>query len=265
MKIRIISDIHIDINKKMNYQFDFGDDFVVCCGDISGDRFTTEKWVKENIKNGVFVEGNHLGYEHVTRDINDTRCESIKYLKRKFNGKVRFLENNIYIVEDVVFVGCTLFTDFNLNNDIEYCKLLAQRCMNDYKYVFVKYKDYIKRITPENTIKYHNASVKFINETCKKYKDNKIVVVTHHAPSIHSINENFKNDMLNAAYASNLEWIMKENDNLVLWCHGHTHHNVDYIKHGTRVVCNTLGYFNKTVDIKNYGTIIDTDNIGYEE
>ena len=51
MKLRIIADIHIDINKAKNYQFNFGDDFIVACGDISGDRFTTENWIKKNIKN----------------------------------------------------------------------------------------------------------------------------------------------------------------------------------------------------------------------
>lgn len=42
MKLRIIADIYADINEKKNYQFDFGDDFVVACDDISGDRFTKD-------------------------------------------------------------------------------------------------------------------------------------------------------------------------------------------------------------------------------
>ena len=90
MKIRIISDIHTDINKDKNYQFDFGNDFVVCCGDISGDRITTTNWVKSNIKQGVFVEGNHLGYNRVTYDSDDSKQASVKYLKSKFKiGNVK--------------------------------------------------------------------------------------------------------------------------------------------------------------------------------
>ena len=51
MKLRIISDIHCDINSGQNTSFDFApDDFVICCGDISGDRITTEKWINNNLK-----------------------------------------------------------------------------------------------------------------------------------------------------------------------------------------------------------------------
>ena len=56
MKIRIISDIHTDINQDKNYQFDFGDDFIVNCGDTAGDGVTTAEWVNSYIKRGVFVE-----------------------------------------------------------------------------------------------------------------------------------------------------------------------------------------------------------------
>jgi len=54
---------------------------------------------------------------------------------------------------------------------------------------------------------------------------------------------------------------MKDNDNLVLWCHGHMHSDVDFTKYGTRVVCYPFGYYNETKrDLKNYGLIIDTDD-----
>ena len=66
--------------------------------------------------------------------------------------------------------------------------------------------------------------------------------------------------MLSPAFASNLDWIMQENDNLVLWCHGHVHSDVDFTKYGTRVVCCPWGYFNENnKDISSYGLIIDTD------
>lgn len=263
MLIRIIADIHTDINRRKNYQFNFGDDFVVACGDISGDRFTTEKWIKANIKNGVFVEGNHLGYNHITFDSGDTKENSIKYLKSKFkSGNVCFLENSLHIVEDIVFAGCTLYSDFALYENPVYCSRLALNSMNDFRYVQVKNKDVIRTLSPADTIKWHKKSVNFINKTCKSYPDKKIVAVTHYAPSIDCVSEKYKNDMLSAAFASNLEWIMKENDNLVLWCHGHMHSDVDFTKFGTRVLCCPWGYFNENNrDISNYGLVVDTDKL----
>ena len=44
MKLRIISDIHTDINQDRNYQFDFGDDLIVNCSNNVGDRCTTTAW-----------------------------------------------------------------------------------------------------------------------------------------------------------------------------------------------------------------------------
>ncbi|KKP40226.1 MAG: metallophosphoesterase [Candidatus Peregrinibacteria bacterium GW2011_GWC2_33_13] len=263
MKLRIISDIHTDINKEKNYQFEFGDDFIVVCGDISGDRFATEDWIKANIKNGVFVEGNHLGYNQITFDSGDTKEHSIKYLKNKFKkGNVLFLENSIHIVENIVFIGCTLYTDFSLYDNPVYCSRMAWKSMNDFRYVNVKDKDRVRTLYVSDTVKWHKKSVNFINKTCKAYPDKKIVVVSHHAPSINCISEEYKADMLSAAFASNLEWIMKENDNLVLWSHGHVHSDVDFTKYRTRVVCCPWGYFNENKrDISNYGLIIDTDTL----
>lgn len=263
MKLRIISDIHVDINKDKNYQFDFDDDFVITCGDISGDRFATEDWINANIRNGVFVEGNHLGYNRVTFDENDTKEHSIKYLKKKFKtGTVRFLENDIYIIDDIVFAGCTLYSDFALYDNPVYCSRLASKSMNDFRYVKVKDKGSVRSLYTSDTVKWHKKSVKFINKTCKDYPDKKIVVVTHYAPSVDCVSEEYKGDMLNAAFASDLEWLIEENDNLVLWCHGHMHKDVDLIKYGTRVVCCPWGYFNENnKDISTYGLIVDTDTL----
>ena len=84
MELRIISDIHCDVNERCNDSFDFGNDFVICCGDISGDRFTTEKWIKKNIKRGIIVAGNHLGYNFVSGADEDSLNSSIKYLQENF-------------------------------------------------------------------------------------------------------------------------------------------------------------------------------------
>ena len=73
MKLRIISDVHCDVNKDYNINFDFGDDFVICCGDVSGDRITTKEWIDKNIKKGIIISGNHLGYNEVTFDEKDIK------------------------------------------------------------------------------------------------------------------------------------------------------------------------------------------------
>lgn len=265
MKLRIISDIHADINRNENYKFNFNDDFMIICGDISGDRFTTEKWINENIKSGIFVEGNHFGYNSITYDEQDTKQYSNKYLKNKFkDGLVRFLEDDFIIIDNIVFVGCTLYTDFNLYGNTISDSILSRKYINDYRYVKIKDKENntIRYISPSDIIKYHKKSISFINKTCKKYQNKKIVAITHYAPSINCVSEEYKNSIINSSYASNLEWIMKNNNNLVLWCHGHTHSDIDFVKYGTRVVCCPFGYYNENKrDVSNYGLVINTDTL----
>ena len=47
---------------------------------------------------------------------------------------------------------------------------------------------------------------------------------------------------MNGAYHSSLEDVMLDNENIVLWTHGHTHHCFDYKIGQCRVVCNPRGY-----------------------
>lgn len=71
------------------------------------------------------------------------------------------------------------------------------------------------------------------------------VVITHHAPSIKSIPEKFRNDILSSAYASNLEdFIIEYKPNY--WIHGHIHEPIEYKIGNTTVLCNPCGYINES-------------------
>src|SRR5574344_1235895 len=151
MKIRIVSDIHGDINEYKKFKFEY--EFIICCRDISGDRFTTEKWVNENIKQGIFVAGNHLGYNHITNDKNDSINLSVKYLQDKFSdGPVRFLENQYMIKDDIVFIGCILFTDFDLYGNKFLSKEIAKVQLNDYRQVKIYKHNILTKLISDYTL-----------------------------------------------------------------------------------------------------------------
>src|SRR5574344_220 len=260
MKIRIVSDIHCDINEYK--KFNFEDEFIICCGDISGDRFTTEKWVNENIKQGIFVAGNHLGYNHITNDKNDSINLSVKYLQDKFSdGPVRFLENQYMIKDDIVFVGCILFTDFDLFSSRALSQEIVRRNLNDYRYVKIYKHNILTKLIPDYTLNCHIKSKRYINKICKEFSDKKIIIITHHAPSILSVQYRYKTDLLSAAFASNLESLIEKNKNIILWCHGHCHNNADYKIFNTRIIANPLGYYDENPDFIKEGVLIDTDEL----
>jgi len=261
MKLRIVSDIHSDINTN-DEPYDFGNDFVICCGDISGDRISTEKWIKNNIKNGIVIGGNHLGYNEVTYDEKDSLTYSIKYLQEKFkNSPVYFLENQAIEIDNVIFIGCILFTDFKLFNYEDVCKMMAHRKMNDFRYVKISEEKNIRKITATDQQNYHYESRSFIEKVCNENPDKKIIVISHHAPSPKSIPMQYKQSPISAAYASNLEKIIAKYDNLKLWCHGHMHSSCNYKLHGTKVICNPRGYYHENPQFIPEGIIIDTNKL----
>ena len=57
------------------------------------------------------------------------------------------------------------------------------------------------------------------------------------------------------------EKIIAKYDNLILWCHGHVHSNMNYILHGTRIVANPLGYRTENPFFIEEGFLVDTDEL----
>ena len=66
----------------------------------------------------------------------------------------------------------------------------------------------------------------------------KIVILSHHAPTLQK--SSIYDDPLKKAYATNLEWLMK--NEIVLWVFGHTHYKTDFYINNTRIVSNPFGY-----------------------
>lgn len=181
-----------------------------------------------------------------------------------------YLENNYKIVDDIVFIGTVLWTDFCLMGvgKQELYRFYAARIMNDFRYSYVNFKSLrfetednfnklvdegkIQKMSPMDTEKMFHRSLKYIEKICQQFTDKKVVVVTHHAPSEESIPTVYKQDKASAAFASNLEKFILRNSNIKLWCHGHIHTACDYNIGDCRVVCNPLGYarFNENTSFK---------------
>lgn len=98
MKIRILSDLHLDINQKIPFLLEDKEIFTVLCGDISGNPEQTIEWINQNIKQGVFVEGNHIGYDsqHSIQYIeNLLSAEYFSNFFEKLNKLIKFNEGEL--------------------------------------------------------------------------------------------------------------------------------------------------------------------------
>lgn len=183
----------------------------------------------------VYVAGNHEFYHgKFVGSLKDLRNECAKF------PNVYFMENDMRTIDDVTFVGCTLWTDMNKGDPLTLHAVSDM--MNDYRIIRHDELGYTK-LRPAHTASRHRKSVEYIRSVMEGKFDEKFVVVGHMAPSKMSVHPKYQNDtLMNGAYASDLSEFILDHPQIKLWTHGHTHHKFDYMIGSTRIVCNPRGY-----------------------
>lgn len=293
--VRIISDIHADVNAEYSYAFNFGSDFVINAGDTAGDALAERDWIRNYMRRGVVIPGNHLGYNLPYPEKNgqqniptvkstihrdNTKNVQITYLMNHFskNKEMSYLSNGIIETDFAYIIGTPLYTDFKLfgeDNKVA-CMVEAKNKMNDFRYCFhySKEKSMVLPFSPDTHCKLFNVSVGYIRNRVRYIRETEgdnhknIIVVTHHAPTPYSIAPEYKNDPLSAAFASDLRWLLDENPEIKMWVHAHVHSPVDYIYKNCRIIAEPFGYywengneFKTEEDIANYGKRIPISTI----
>lgn len=240
MRVNVISDLHLEFADLVLP----GGDVLILSGDVLEaknlkpdtryTRFFQEECTK--YRKVIFVMGNH---EHYGYKFNKT----YNTLKAGIPDNVHLLEKEYVEIDNVVFVGATLWTDCNKQDPMTIVRL--QHGMNDYRVITNHYKDkdlYYK-LTPAVTIQDHLDAKRFISETANKFADKPVVVVTHHSPSKQSIKPRYQGDFhVNGGYSSDLEEFIADHPNIKVWTHGHTHDMFDYTVAQCRIICNPRGY-----------------------
>ena len=232
MKIYILSDLHIEFEGFNPPELKV--DVVVLAGDIhvkeKGLIWAQEKFPDSSV---IYVLGNHEYYKK-------SYPKHLHKLKGMAEGtNVTILENDVIEIGDTVFLGCTLWTDFRLFGDPRSPGIEASNTMNDYKKI--RFGPSFRRLKPLDSVRIHNESIHWLKQEVERHRDRKLVIVTHHAPSRRSLPEEYSDDILSAAYASDLDNFVASSG-AVLWIHGHIHTQKDYKIGETRVICNPRGY-----------------------
>lgn len=242
MKLRVMSDLHIEFGKlTVPVLPNEGGTVCILAGDIGvairPDTYVPfVKKMAKRFSDVIYVLGNHEYY----RGDYDTTFIAIKNKLGQLTNVTVVgdeIATFVYEKEKVTIISTTLWTDMDNRNPLT--MLAAVRGMNDY-HVITRMGG---KLTPEDTIAIHERVVGKLFEEIKYWKNMgwKVVVVTHHAPSCLSTAMEYKDDVLNGAFRSNLEYkILDTNPNL--WIHGHIHNSSDYMLDQTRVICNPRGY-----------------------
>jgi predicted phosphodiesterase len=264
MKIQIVSDLHLEFSD-INIKNESNADVLILSGDIfvaedlydypSPDPYTPGamasfghrvqsairyrdffKRVSFQFPHVIIVAGNHEFY-------NGKFYRTLEFMREYFAKNfpnIYFLERDTKIIDDVVFVGGTLWTDMNKGDPIT---LHAVRdMMMDYKRIRNDEKGFTA-LKPADTAIRHRETLQYFRFILSEHKDSKVVVVGHHSPSYLSVHEQYKSQyLMNGAYHSDLSEFIIDQPQVKLWTHGHTHHPFDYVIGETRIVCNPRGY-----------------------
>ena len=183
----------------------------------------------------IYIAGNHEFYHGKwVASLNHLREECARY------PNVYFLENDIKVINEVSFIGATLWTDCNKADPLTMHALTDM--MNDFRVIRNDELGYT-RLRPAHIAMRHKKTLDYFKHVLADRKDEKCVIVGHHSPSHLSIHEMYKNDyLMNGGYHSDLSEFILDHPQIKLWTHGHTHTPFDYVIGDTRIVCNPRGY-----------------------
>lgn len=243
MKIQLASDLHLDF---LQHQWPgeriitpvAGADALVLAGDIAGGTEAFQLFGDWSSKAErvpiIMVAGNHEFYGHAIEPMRLNMKEDAA------RHNIHFLENESMVIGDTRFLGATLWTDYKLRLDRsqQYQMEYAQQCLNDH--LLIRTGRCV--FTAQDALDRHLQSRAWLIAELAKPWAGETVVVTHHAPHPLSVHPRYADDVLSAAFVSDLSEILLSDDAPVLWVHGHVHDGFDYTVGRTRVVANPAGY-----------------------
>ncbi|CAK07671.1 MULTISPECIES: metallophosphoesterase [Rhizobium] len=240
MKLWVASDLHLEFGQPFSQTVPDGADIFVCAGDLLTRGIGPSiSWLAANIAEAmpvVFVAGNHEFYgASMQESIRDARAVADRH------PNIHYLENDTVDIGGVRFVGGTLWTDFRvLGGDPELAMVAAQAGMNDYRRIKFEKRPF-RKFRPIHAYRKHQETRNFLASELRDGEGRQTVVVTHHAPSILSIEPDLRDDRFSACYASDLDSLIITT-RPALWVHGHVHRRNDYMIGESRVVSNPRGY-----------------------
>jgi Icc-related predicted phosphoesterase len=253
LRIHVFSDLHLEFGA-----IDFAPavragalaELVLLAGDIDIKRRAPDWAAAAFTQRVAIIGGNHEAYgDSLFATIAAARTAAGR-ASRGRTQEIRFLERETWRMQagdgtPVRVIAATLWTDFELFGAEARSSAMARANtqMNDFHQIRIldEHRQETRRLEPMDVFRLHSMSRQFLEAELSAPFDGITIVMTHHAPSMTSVPERFRDDPLTAAYASALDGVI-ERFQPALWVHGHLHDSCDYRIGKTRVVCNPRGY-----------------------
>jgi len=258
LKVRIYSDLHLDsywVNGRWvekwypPFHKDDKQTTLILAGDLwIGVHFIFSggsSWIEgmsRRFKQVLIVLGNH-DYWPCSNGLSikdgGRKCNELLGQMGIFNVKV--LDCDTHADEEVLFVGCTLWTDMRSRDPLTMFNFSHYMGEADATIVFDDFGNGMK-FSSERFVETHERHKAYIKLIAEQNRDKKIVVITHHVPLTSVGNPAFTKDLASGYYESDLSELILDNPHIKLWAYGHTHYQNDVLVGETRMINNCVGY-----------------------
>lgn len=250
MKLRIMSDLHLEFMEfTVPPQEDDKNTVLILAGDtcvvhssMLEKRFTPFlEGVSEQFAAIVVIAGNHEHYGgFFARTIPNLR----EAITKQGIDNVYVLDKESVTIDEVTFIGGTLWTDCDKSINFNMVNSLFARYMNDGRVIRAGGQGE-RAMLGTDTLREHNKTIEAFKVQIAQAKASglKAIVVAHHGVTAKSIHPEYNGSILNMFFASELTPFWQEaKPDLII--HGHTHKRLDYDVDGTtiRVIVNPRGY-----------------------
>lgn len=230
-----MSDLHLELDSEAgSLIWPPGDDIdlIIFAGDIHNGA-SALSWMADYAEGRevIYVAGNHEFYGHTFPTlIDDVRNATAQY------PNIHLLEQGCFVHKGVYYLGCTLWTDFELFGTMEWSMYECER-LPDFSSILQG--DGV--LKPSRIRQYHRDSLIWLGGQLELYRQQPCVVISHHLPAWDAVPSRYYNDVMTPAFASELtDFILRFSPDY--WLCGHTHDRVDLQVGNTRVLAAPMGY-----------------------
>ncbi len=241
IRLLVLSDLHLE--HRRSWRLPEGSpefDVAIFAGDIAAspreavDILLTQPALAE--RPIVYVPGNHEFHGgEIEARLSEGRAAAA-------GTRVNLLDRETVVINGARFIGAVLWTDYDFFPGIgDEAMLHASKALEDHRAIRIGDGARSLAFTPADALARHKADLAYIESELARPFAGPTIVVTHHAPHRKSVAFEHLDNMLTAAYVSDLSATI-ERGKPRLWVHGHTHVSFDYEVGGCRIVCNPEGY-----------------------
>lgn len=235
VKALVMSDLHLEHGTKIEIPLIEGVKFLILAGDIGSNQSHLE-FIKDCASKYtvIYILGNHEFYGFTLKEVRDF-WSSVEI------ENFHFLDNSSVVIDDIEFIGSTLWIDFNRQNF--HTMYNAPTEIKDFQKIFNANND--EYITPEDIYSEFEKSYAYLKDAL--YDDNGYVkvLVTHYGFSHQSVHPSYREHQsdlkMNHYFTNNLDNFIG-NSLAKIAIHGHMHTSTDYMLGDVHVICEPLGY-----------------------